>query len=357
MHSVFSAVEPLATEKKLGFKVEVPAGPADGHGDERRLTQVLLNLVGNAIKFTDTGEVAIRAPSTNGSFTLVGAATPARAFRGRSEQDFRGIPAGRQLGHQEEGRHRARPVDLEADHRDARRQDLGRIRARQGLGVLVHVADPGGASGKRHEGAGAQDDNEGKQDAAPSCGARPRRRKLRRRGHQAGACRGGRAAGGGGKCSQSYYQPLQIRPSGSFQLASRRRDAALPCERFGTLAARRSDLSLGGMLRRYGQIREAITRTVPEAGWKLRRRAKLGRKNQRHQVHRRGRGHDQGAAADGAYISRCATPAPGISETDQAEVFEEFQQVDNSSTKKGRHRPRAWRSPGASSRCTAAASG
>jgi GAF domain-containing protein len=66
--TVRSTLEPLAADKKLEFKVEVAPRLPSGRGDGRRLTQVLINLVGNAIKFTDTGEVAIKAEASNGSF-------------------------------------------------------------------------------------------------------------------------------------------------------------------------------------------------------------------------------------------------------------------------------------------------
>ena len=70
VHSVFSSVKSLAKNKKLDLKVELPQKLPAAHGDERRLTQVLLNLVGNSIKFTDKGEVAIKAEAANGSFTI-----------------------------------------------------------------------------------------------------------------------------------------------------------------------------------------------------------------------------------------------------------------------------------------------
>jgi signal transduction histidine kinase len=68
--NVIAAVESLGDEKNLPLKADLSPELPLGKGDEQRITQVLLNLVSNAIKFTDEGEVSIKVVVSDDTFQV-----------------------------------------------------------------------------------------------------------------------------------------------------------------------------------------------------------------------------------------------------------------------------------------------
>lgn len=60
-NTLTSIFEPKATEKSLNFTILISESmPCAFKGDLERITQILVNLIGNAIKFTDSGAITVR---------------------------------------------------------------------------------------------------------------------------------------------------------------------------------------------------------------------------------------------------------------------------------------------------------
>ncbi|MGV8840664.1 MAG: ATP-binding protein [Bauldia sp.] len=70
VRGVVAGMESIARAKGLELRTEIPPDIPTATGDERRVTQILLNLVGNALKFTERGHVAIAVRAAGDFFEV-----------------------------------------------------------------------------------------------------------------------------------------------------------------------------------------------------------------------------------------------------------------------------------------------
>ncbi len=141
VETVIASLDALAVEKGLTLAFDLAPDLPTGRGDQRRLTQVLLNLVGNAIKFTEEGGVGVQVGVSGPAFEVSVRDTRTRDRAGRSSAHLRGIPAGRRVHHAAEGRHGPGSGDRPAHRGPARRPPVGGIDA--GRRGDLPVLDPG----------------------------------------------------------------------------------------------------------------------------------------------------------------------------------------------------------------------
>ncbi|TAN53357.1 MAG: GAF domain-containing protein, partial [Betaproteobacteria bacterium] len=70
VESVRSTLRPLAAEKGLEFAVACPEDIPLAHGDSGRITQCLVNLAGNSLKFTKAGKVEVAVEHRDGRLSF-----------------------------------------------------------------------------------------------------------------------------------------------------------------------------------------------------------------------------------------------------------------------------------------------
>ena len=122
LRATAAVIEPLARSKHIGFQWSVPDAPIRMTSDVDKIRQILVNLAGNAVKFTDKGEVRLELAR--------GERGAVRRERHRHRDPDRGPDAALQAvrtarhdSHAPAWRYGARPLHLAEPRRVAGRSD------------------------------------------------------------------------------------------------------------------------------------------------------------------------------------------------------------------------------------------
>ncbi|MCZ7653654.1 MAG: ATP-binding protein [Rhodocyclaceae bacterium] len=169
LREVIESFSERASRKGLSLECSVGEDIPDAlHGDAVRLRQVLNNLIGNAIKFTEAGRIAVAVERAQGDALRFSVGDTGIGIDAEDRALIFDAFAQADVSHSRRyGRHRPRPVDLPATDRTDGRPARPEKHARPGLHLLVRSSLRAGHAGHCR----VRPDRHGPRPAAP---ARPR---------------------------------------------------------------------------------------------------------------------------------------------------------------------------------------